>query len=86
MTQPETHTLDVPGVVLHYDVRTSDASTQPVLLLIGSPMGATGFGTLAGHFNDCTVVTCDPAGPSAESVPTAPCSPRPTSTRMICTG
>ena len=62
MTQPETHTLDVPGAVLHYDVRNNDASTQPVLLLIGSPMGATGFGTLAGHFTDRTVVTYDPRG------------------------
>ena len=43
MTQPETHTLDAPGAVLHYDVRRNDASTQPVLLLVGSPMGATGF-------------------------------------------
>ena len=62
MTQPQTHTLDAPGAVLHYDVRRHDASTQPVLLLIGSPMGATGFGTLAGHFTDRTVVTYDPRG------------------------
>ena len=62
MTQPETHTLDVPGAVLHYDVRGHDASTQPVLLLIASPMGADGFTTLAGHFADRTVVTYDPRG------------------------
>jgi pimeloyl-ACP methyl ester carboxylesterase len=62
MTQPDTHTLDVPGAVLPYDVRSNDSSTQPVLLLIGSPMGATGFGTLAGHFTDRTVVTYDPRG------------------------
>jgi pimeloyl-ACP methyl ester carboxylesterase len=62
MTEPKTHTLDAPGAVLHYDVRSNDASTQPVLLLIGSPMGATGFGTLAGHFTDRTVVTYDPRG------------------------
>ena len=42
MTEPKTHTLDVPGAVLHYDVRGNDASTEPVLLIIGSPMGATG--------------------------------------------
>ncbi len=60
--EPKTHTLDAPGAVLHYDVRGNDASTQPVLLLIGSPMGATGFGTLAGHFADRTVVTYDPRG------------------------
>ena len=40
MTEPKTHTLDAPGAVLHYDVRSNEASTQPVLLLIGSPMGA----------------------------------------------
>jgi pimeloyl-ACP methyl ester carboxylesterase len=62
MTQPETHALDAPGAVLHYDVRGKDASTQPVLLLIGSPMGADGFVALAGHFTDRTVVTYDPRG------------------------
>jgi hypothetical protein len=25
-------------------------------------MGASGFGTLAGHFDDCTVATYDPRG------------------------
>ncbi|HEX3515669.1 MAG TPA: alpha/beta fold hydrolase [Trebonia sp.] len=62
MTQPETHTLHAPGAVLHYDIRRNDVSTLPVLLLIGSPMGATGFATLAGHFTDRTVVTYDPRG------------------------
>ena len=56
MTEPTTHTVDVPGAVLTYDVRRAD-STAPVLLLIGSPMGASGFGTLAGHFTDRAVVT-----------------------------
>src|SRR6478752_4186319 len=61
MTEPKTYTLDVPGTVLHYDVRDpSQASTEPVLLIIGSPMGADGFTTLAGHFTDRTVVTYDP--------------------------
>jgi pimeloyl-ACP methyl ester carboxylesterase len=62
MTQPETHTLGAPGALLHYDVRRNDASTQPVLLMIASPMGAAGFATLAGHFTDRTVVTYDPRG------------------------
>ena len=43
MTEPTTRTLDVPGAVLTYDVRTNDSSTAPVLLMIGSPMGAAGF-------------------------------------------
>jgi pimeloyl-ACP methyl ester carboxylesterase len=61
MTEPTTHTLDAPGAVLTYDVRRTD-SAAPVLFLIGSPMGAGGFGTLAGHFPDRTVVTYDPRG------------------------
>ena len=62
MTEPKTYTLDAPGAVLHYDVRSNEASSEPVLLLIGSPMGASGFVTLAGHFTDRTVVTYDPRG------------------------
>jgi pimeloyl-ACP methyl ester carboxylesterase len=62
MTEPTTHTLDVPGALLTYDVRRNSSTTAPVLLMIGSPMGAGGFGTLAGHFSDRTVVTYDPRG------------------------
>jgi pimeloyl-ACP methyl ester carboxylesterase len=62
VTDPKTQTLDVPGAVLTYDVRSNDASTQPVLLIIGSPMGASGFTTLARHFADRTVMTYDPRG------------------------
>jgi pimeloyl-ACP methyl ester carboxylesterase len=62
MTEPKTYTLAAPGAVLHYDVRSNEASNSPVLLLIGSPMGAVGFVTLAGHFTDRTVVTYDPRG------------------------
>jgi pimeloyl-ACP methyl ester carboxylesterase len=62
MTEPTTQTLDVPGAILTYDVRGNDASSEPVLLLIGSPMGASGFVTLAGYFTDRTVVTYDPRG------------------------
>jgi pimeloyl-ACP methyl ester carboxylesterase len=62
MTQPETRTLDAPGALLYYDIRSNDDSTEPVLLLIGSPMAANGFVTLAGHFTDRTVVTYDPRG------------------------
>jgi pimeloyl-ACP methyl ester carboxylesterase len=77
VTEPTTQTLGVPGANLTYDVRPSNSSSEPVLLLIGSPMGASGFGTLAGHFTDRTVVTYDPRGversekadPSTESTP-----------------
>jgi pimeloyl-ACP methyl ester carboxylesterase len=56
-----TQTLDVPGATLTYDVR-GDLANRPVLLMIGSPMGASGFPTLASQFADRTVVTYDPRG------------------------
>jgi pimeloyl-ACP methyl ester carboxylesterase len=62
MIEPISQTLEVPGAVLTYDVRRTPSSTDPVLLLIGSPMGAAGFGTLAQHFTDRTVATYDPRG------------------------
>jgi pimeloyl-ACP methyl ester carboxylesterase len=48
-----------------------------VLLLIGSPMGAGGFVTLAGHFIDRTVVTYDPRGVerSTKADPASPSTP-----------
>lgn len=58
----ETRTLEAPGAVLHYDIRPGGTDAEPPLLLIGSPMGAPGFTTLAGHFTDRTVVTYDPRG------------------------
>jgi pimeloyl-ACP methyl ester carboxylesterase len=77
MTEPTTRTLDVPGAVLTYDVRNAGSSTAPVLLLIGSPMGAGGFVTLAGHFTDRTVVTYDPRGVerSTKADPASPSTP-----------
>jgi pimeloyl-ACP methyl ester carboxylesterase len=61
MTVPTTHTLDVDGATLTYDIRKADSPT-PVLFVIGSPMGASGFGTLTSHFTDRTVATYDPRG------------------------
>jgi pimeloyl-ACP methyl ester carboxylesterase len=76
MTEPTTRTLDAPGATLTYDVRKAD-SPAPVLLLIGSPMGAGGFVTLASHFPDRTVVTYDPRGVdrSAKAEPASPSTP-----------
>jgi pimeloyl-ACP methyl ester carboxylesterase len=71
MTEPVTYTLEVPGAVLRYDVRDSDPPGGPVLLMIGSPMGAAGFGALATHFSDHTIVTYDPRG-AERSERTAP--------------
>ncbi len=61
LTQPTTATLDAPGAVLTYDVRRTD-SPEPPLFLIGSPMGAGGFVTLAGHFPERMIITYDPRG------------------------
>jgi pimeloyl-ACP methyl ester carboxylesterase len=62
MTTAQTQTLQTPGAVLAYDVRPCSSSAAPPLLLIGSPMSAAGFGTLAAHFGNRTVVTYDPRG------------------------
>jgi pimeloyl-ACP methyl ester carboxylesterase len=77
VTQMTTHTLDVPGATLTYDVRRNEASTERILLLIGSPMGAAGFGTLSQHFPDRTVVTYDPRGVerSVKADPASPVTP-----------
>jgi pimeloyl-ACP methyl ester carboxylesterase len=77
MNEPTPRTLDAPGATLIYDIRRNEASAERVLLLIGSPMAAAGFVTLAGHFTDRTVVTYDPRGaersvkadPATESTP-----------------
>jgi pimeloyl-ACP methyl ester carboxylesterase len=64
MTPPSTRTLDVPGAVLAYDVRgpLPTADGAPPLLLVGQPMDATGFATLASYLPERTVVTYDPRG------------------------
>jgi pimeloyl-ACP methyl ester carboxylesterase len=63
-TMIATRTLDTPEASLAYDVRgpLPTADGRPPLFLIGAPMDASGFGTLAGHFTDRTVVTYDPRG------------------------
>lgn len=63
MTEPKTQTLELLGATITYDVREAQSgSAEPFLLMIGSPMDASGFTTLAGHFPDRTVVTYDPRG------------------------
>jgi pimeloyl-ACP methyl ester carboxylesterase len=76
-TMAATSTVRVPGAAITYDVREGGRSDEPPLMLIGSPMGAGGFATLAGHFPARTVLTYDPRGverstkddPSTESTP-----------------
>jgi pimeloyl-ACP methyl ester carboxylesterase len=76
LNQPTTRSLEAPGATLAYDVRPGSGAAIP-LFLIGSPMGAAGFGSLASHFPERTVITYDPRGaerstkvdPSTESNP-----------------
>jgi pimeloyl-ACP methyl ester carboxylesterase len=60
----ETHTLQTADVDIAYDVHGSlpTADGRPPLFLIGHPMDASGFATLASHVPDRTVVTYDPRG------------------------
>jgi clorobiocin biosynthesis protein CloN7 len=59
MSLPTSHSLDVPGARLYYEVQGSG----PVLMLIGHPMGVSGFAAIAPLLaEDYTVVTYDPRG------------------------
>jgi pimeloyl-ACP methyl ester carboxylesterase len=60
----ETLTLDTPEGALVYDVRgpLPPAAGRPPLVLIGHPMDASGFTTLASYLPDRTIVTYDPRG------------------------
>jgi pimeloyl-ACP methyl ester carboxylesterase len=63
MSKPITHTLDVPGAVLTYDVhQPGTPSQQPPLFIFGSPMAASGFAELVGQLDDRTRITYDPRG------------------------
>jgi pimeloyl-ACP methyl ester carboxylesterase len=79
-TPMETHTLKVPGATITYDVRQSEGTSEPPLVLIGSPMGAGGFTTLATFFPDRTLVTYDPRhngeGRSTADDPSVPITPQ----------
>src|SRR3954454_4842407 len=59
-----THTLETAGADIAYDVHgpLPTADGRPPLFMIGQPMTASGFDTLASYFPDRTVVTYDPRG------------------------
>lgn len=59
-----TLTIETTEATLVYDVRgpLPPADGRSPLLLVGAPMDAGGFGTLASYFPDRTVVTYDPRG------------------------
>jgi pimeloyl-ACP methyl ester carboxylesterase len=61
---PTMHTLETDEADIAYDVDgpLPTADGRPPLLMIGQPMDANGFRTLASHFPDRTVVTYDPRG------------------------
>jgi pimeloyl-ACP methyl ester carboxylesterase len=60
----KTLTLDTAGATIVYDVQgpLPTADGRPPLLMIGQPMDAGGFRTLASYFPDRTVITYDPRG------------------------
>lgn len=63
MTEIETRVLEVPGARLRYDIRgdlSTPGAAERAVFLIGSPMDASGFSTLAGFLDDRPVVTYDP--------------------------
>jgi pimeloyl-ACP methyl ester carboxylesterase len=59
-----THTLEMAEADIVYDVHgpLPTADGRPPLFMIAQPMDASGFGALASHFPDRTVVTYDPRG------------------------
>src|SRR6185503_8146196 len=62
--QTTTETLDTGDAQIVYDVHgpLPTADGRPPLFMIGQPMAASGFSTLASYFPDRTVVTYDPRG------------------------
>src|SRR5579884_921070 len=61
---PTTHTLKTPAADIAYDVHgpLPTADGRPLLFMVGQPMTAGGFTTLASHFPDRTVIAYDPRG------------------------
>lgn len=64
MTELNTQSIERPGATITYDVRgdLTSPGQYPVTFVLGSPMDASGFGTLASHLTDRVVVTYDPRG------------------------
>jgi pimeloyl-ACP methyl ester carboxylesterase len=73
-----THTVGEGTEMVTYDVHGDLAGAtpeRPALLMIGSPMDASGFETLRSHFTDRPVVTYDPRGSGRNPVDTTPIPP-----------
>lgn len=72
----QTRTVGTGDDLITYDVIEGDGSAGAApLMLMGSPMDAGGFGTLAGHFGDRTVLTYDPRGAGRNPTGTGPLTP-----------
>ncbi|NAZ84656.1 alpha/beta fold hydrolase [Kineococcus indalonis] len=73
-----TYTVGQGQDTLHYDVHgdlTAATADRPVLLMVGSPMDASGFTSLAARFSDRPVVTVDPRGAGRNPKGTSALSP-----------
>jgi pimeloyl-ACP methyl ester carboxylesterase len=71
---PQTFTVGEGDDLITYDVRGDLAAGTP-LFMFASPMDASGFGSLASHFEDRPVVTYDPRGTGRNPTGTAEVTP-----------
>lgn len=79
--------LETAEVDIAYDVHgpLPSGDGRPPLFMIGQPVVASGFGTLASHFPDRTVVTYDPRGLGRSIRKDGRSALRPRSRRTTCT-
>jgi hypothetical protein len=82
-----THILETADADIAYDVHgpLPTAEGRPPLFMIGQPMEASGFATLASYFPDRTVVTYTRAASAAASAETVGLTTFPRSRRTTCT-
>jgi len=57
-----TSSISVEGATIVFDIAAGSGSAQRPLMLIGQPMGASGFTELRAAFGDRSVITYDPRG------------------------
>ena len=79
--------LETAEADIAYDVHgpLPTADGRPPLFMIGQPMDASGFGALASHFPDRTVVTYDPRGLGRSTRKDGRVDHAPRSRRTTCT-
>src|SRR5689334_23001993 len=81
------HRLETAEADIAYDVHgpLPTADRRPPLFMIGQPMDASGFRTLASHFPDRTVITYDPRGLGRSIRKDGRVTTRPPSRQTMCT-